>query len=226
MLYVDRWLVAVNKPSGEIVHRGWARDDTTTMSRTRDALGTLVHPVHRLDRGTSGVILFARDRDTLRAVADTWAQATKRYFALVRGTPADSGTIDHPVKRGEKGPERVPAVTHYRRLGVSTIARCSLVEALPETGRLHQIRRHFKHISHPLIGDVRYGKGDVNRAFRSDHDLYRLALHAASLKLRHPVTGQTLRIEAPIPEDLLLPLDALGLRASLSEARAETQVRS
>ena len=123
----------------------------------------------------------------------------------------DEGTIDHPVKKGEKGPERVPAVTRFVRRGVSPHARCSLVEAMPKTGRLHQIRRHFKHISHPLIGDVRYGKGDINRTYRSAWNLHRLALHAWRIRLTHPMTAEWLEIVAPMPADLAGPLEALGL---------------
>jgi tRNA pseudouridine65 synthase len=140
---------------------------------------------------------------------------TKRYLALVRGNPPAEGTIDHAVRKGERGDERVAAVTHFVRLGVSPHARCALVEVVPETGRLHQIRRHFKHISHHLVGDVRYGKGDVNRAFRGEWNLHRLALHAWRVDLQHPVTGAPLTIVAPIPDDLGMVLAALGLAGAL-----------
>ena len=123
----------------------------------------------------------------------------KRYLALVRGITPEAGVIDHPLPRSREGP-RVPAVTEYRRL--ATFERYSLVEAFPKTGRLHQIRRHFKHISHPLIGDVRYGKGEHNRYFRERFGLHRLALHAAELAFVHPTTGEKLRIDAPLPEEL------------------------
>lgn len=211
MLFVDTWLVAVNKPSGEIVHPGWARDVSTTLSRTRDALGERLFPAHRLDRGTSGVVLFSRDAVTARKLQESWPRVAKHYLALVRGTPPSSGTIDHPVRQGEHTEARVPAVTHFTRLGVSPHARCSLVLARPETGRLHQIRRHFKHISHPLVGDVRYGKGDVNRAFRATVALHRLALHAHRVELTHPITGAALDLWAPLPDDLGEPLTELAL---------------
>jgi tRNA pseudouridine65 synthase len=212
LLHIDRWLIAVNKPSGELVHPGWARGEVTTMARVRDAVGERVHPVHRLDRGTSGVLLFARNKDTLRALQARWSEAEKTYLALVRGRPPEEGVIDHAVRRGERGHERVPAVTRFVRRGVSPVARCSLVEATPLTGRLHQIRRHFKHISHPLIGDVRYGKGAINRAFRSDYELHRLALHAARLRFIHPDSGVAMAVHAPLPDDLGRPLERLGLR--------------
>lgn len=221
-LYLDAWLVAVNKPSGELVHPGWARGEETTMARVRDALGARVHPAHRLDRGTSGVVLFARDPAAARALNEGWPAVNKRYLALVRGAPPERATIDHPVRKGEHGDERVPAVTHFVRLGVSPHARCALVDVTLDTGRLHQIRRHFKHISHPLIGDVRYGKGDINRAFRERWNLHRLALHAWRVELAHPTTGAALDIVAPVPDDLGRVLSALGLAAALPPRLALT----
>jgi tRNA pseudouridine65 synthase len=116
--------------------------------------------------------------------------------------------IDHPLSRSPGGP-RVPAVTEFRRLGV--FERYAWMEVVPRTGRLHQIRRHFKHISHPLIGDVRYGKGEHNRLFRERFGLHRLALHALELAFAHPEDGQPVRIVAPVPEDLAGPLAAMGL---------------
>ena len=211
MLYLDQWLVAVSKPSGELVHPGWARGEVTTMHRVRDALGQRVHPLHRLDRGTSGVVLFARDRDTARSMSAAWSTIDKHYLALVRGTPPAEGVIDHPVKKGERGPERIDAVTRFTRLAVSPEARCALIHATPRTGRLHQIRRHFKHISHPLVGDVRYGKGDVNRTFRAAYNLHRLALHAFRIDLRHPQTGAPLSLVARVPDDFAGALRALRL---------------
>jgi tRNA pseudouridine65 synthase len=135
----------------------------------------------------------------------------KRYLALVRGIPPESGVIDHPIPRDEDGP-RVPALTEFRRLAV--FERYALVEARPRTGRRHQIRRHFKHLSHPLIGDVRYGKGEHNRLFRDRFGLHRLALHALELAFEHPETGETVQIVAPVPEDLAGPLRAMGISLS------------
>ena len=135
-------------------------------------------------------------------------EVEKRYLALVRGIPPEEGVIDHPVPRAPGGP-RVPAVTRFRRL--ATFERYALVEARPSTGRWHQIRRHFKHLSHPLIGDVRYGKGEHNRLFRERFGLHRLALHALELAFEHPHTGERLRIVAPVPEDLAGPLRAMGM---------------
>jgi tRNA pseudouridine65 synthase len=212
ILHHDEVLLAVNKPSGMAVHRGWSREREPALQRARDLAGRRVHLVHRLDRGTSGALLFAFDPEITRRMQERFetGEVTKRYIALVRGMVPESGVIDHPVPRAPEGP-RVPAVTEYRRL--ATFERYSLVEALPRTGRLHQIRRHFKHISHPVIGDVRYGKGEHNRLFRERFGLHRLALHALELAFDHPKTGERLRIVAPVPEDLAGPLRAMGMEA-------------
>ena len=213
ILYRDDDLVVVNKPSGMIVHRGWARDPVVAMTVARDLLGRRVYPVHRLDRGTSGALLFALDPGIARRLQEAFEAGgiEKRYLALVRGIPAEEGVIDYPLPRQGDRPDapRVPAVTRFRRLG--TFERYALVEAIPETGRSHQIRRHFKHISHPLIGDVQFGKGEHNRLFRERFGLHRLALHARELAFAHPRTGVAVRVLAPLPDDLAGPLAAMGL---------------
>jgi tRNA pseudouridine65 synthase len=213
ILYRDDDLVVANKPSGMIVHRGWARDPVVAMTVVRDLLGRRVYPVHRLDRGTSGALLFALEPGIARRLQEAFEGGgiEKRYLALVRGIPPEEGVIDHPLPREGDRPEapRVRAVTRFRRLG--TFERYALVEAIPETGRSHQIRRHFKHISHPLIGDVQFGKGEHNRLFRERFGLHRLALHARELAFAHPRTGVAMRVLAPIPDDLAGPLRAMGL---------------
>ncbi len=214
LLYRDDRLAVVDKPSGMVVHRGWARDRVVAMTAARDLLGRRVYPVHRLDRGTSGCLAFALDPETARRLQEEFeaGRVGKRYLALVRGIPPEEGVIDHPLQRegARRDAPRVPAVTRFRRLG--TFERYALVEAVPETGRGHQIRRHFKHISHPLIGDVEYGKGEHNRLFRARFGLHRLALHALGLAFTHPWTGEPLRFESPVPPDLAGPLAAMGLR--------------
>jgi tRNA pseudouridine65 synthase len=210
VLFRDEVLLAVDKPSGLAVHRGAARDRVFALQTVRDQVGRHVHAVHRLDRATSGVLLFALDPVTARRMQEKFeaGEVAKRYLALVRGIPPEAGVIDHPVPRDEEGP-RVPAITEFRRLAV--FERYALVEARPLTGRRHQIRRHFKHLSHPLIGDVRYGKGEHNRLFRERFGLHRLALHAVELAFPHPGTGEPLRITAPVPEELAGPLRAMGM---------------
>jgi tRNA pseudouridine65 synthase len=209
LLFVDAHVVVANKPSGLLVHRGWDDDDDVALFRVRDAVGEHVHPVHRLDRGTSG---FAWTRDAAAALARVFedGRVEKRYIALVRGTPPDSGVVDYAIQKKEGGP-RVPAVTRFRLIVTSTVDRCSLVLAMPETGRLHQIRRHLRHINHPLVGDVRHGSGEINRRFRAQYNLWRLGLHAQHIAFDHPITAERIAVTATVPEDFGGPLAALGL---------------
>jgi tRNA pseudouridine65 synthase len=209
-LYRDDALVGVAKPSGMAVHRGWSRERIVVLTEVRNRLGRPVFPVHRLDRATSGALVLALDPGTARGLQEQFIAGgvAKRYLALVRGIPPEQGVIDHPVPRSPHGP-RVPAVTEFRRL--ATFERYALLEVVPRTGRLHQIRRHLKHVSHPLIGDVRYGKGEHNRLFRDRFGLHRLALHALELAFDHPADGRRLRLVAPVPEDLAGPLRAMGM---------------
>ena len=172
-------------------------------------IGAPVHAIHRLDRGTSGVLLFALDPDAARYMQAEFeaTRVVKRYLALVRGPMVAPCVLDHPVPQREGG-ERVAALTEFTPLAHS--GRWTLVEARPHTGRLHQIRRHLKHLSHHVVGDVRYGKGDVNRFFRENYGLNRLALHAFSLELKCP-EGNQLVLQADVPPDLCHALEKLGM---------------
>ncbi|MBL9101108.1 MAG: pseudouridylate synthase [Myxococcales bacterium] len=220
ILHRDDALVAVDKPAGLAVHRGWADDEDVLLQRVRDAVGAWVYPVHRLDRGASGVILFALSSAHAAALQAQWTAGavSKKYLAIVRGAPPDAAVIDHPIPRSEDGP-RVPAVTAIRTL--HRAGRYAVVAAAPRTGRLHQIRRHLKHISCPLIGDVRYGKGEHNRLFRERHDLHRLALHARVLRLAHPTTGEPLIVSAPVPDDLARAFAGLDAPPALLDDRLD-----
>jgi tRNA pseudouridine65 synthase len=221
ILHRDDLLLAVDKPSGMLVHRGWGRDRVTLVDLVKELLGRdAVHPLHRIDRGTSGVVLFALDPATAAAMREPFetGAVTKRYLALVRGVAPEEGIVDHPIPRREGGP-RVDAATAFRRLAVAELEprSLSLVEAIPGTGRLHQVRRHMKHAGHPVIGDANYGVGALNRELAERYGLGRLALHAGSLALNHPVTGARLEIVSPVPEDLAVPLARIfgaGLRLS------------
>ena len=220
ILFRDDRLVAVDKPAGMLVHRTplAARDERFVLQTLRDRLGRHVFPVHRLDRGTSGVLLFALDADTARRLTESFeAKAVrKRYVALVRGWPATAGEIDHPLARldedlpsTDRGVSDAPqpALTRYRRLATLEVAvalggphptsRYALLSLWPETGRQHQLRRHLKHASHPIIGDATYGKGVHNRWWAQQLGIARLWLHAAALQLPHPHSGEPLCIEAP-----------------------------
>lgn len=214
ILHRDEHLIAVDKPSGVVVHHGWGREGRSLVGLVRDLVDhAQVRGVHRLDRGTSGVIVFGLSLDATRLLAEDMRAGRweKRYVALVRGTAPEAVTVDHAIQR-KRGGERVPARTHFRRLATAeTRPRAtSLVEAILETGRLHQVRRHIRHIDHPVIGDANYGDNKVNRALAEAYDLRRLALHATSLTLPHPVTREDLVLTAPIPEDLGGPLRRMG----------------
>ncbi len=215
ILYEDEALLAVDKPSGMLVHRGMGRDRVTLCDLVAGRSSGPAHPVHRLDRGTSGVLIFAKSSSVARLLADQLQgdEVTKKYVAIVRGRPPKSGDIDHPVPSREGGP-RVPARSTFRTL--ETLAteprHSSIVEVTPLTGRFHQVRRHLKSLSHPVIGDANYGRGDLNRAFRWRYGLGRLALHALRYELWHPETGQRLVFFAPLPADLAGPMKRMGTK--------------
>jgi len=206
----------VNKPPGLLVHRTGldAGETQFALQLLRDQLGRPVWPAHRLDKGTSGVLLFALDAAIARLLGqqfETGAAMQKTYRAVVRGWPATEGLIDHPLKRmrddARAGREEVQAAqTHYRTLahyelplphGAFATTRCALMELQPLTGRRHQLRRHMKHMAHPIIGDATHGKGPLNRAVAEFLGLQRLWLHALQLELKHPVSGVPLCMEAP-----------------------------
>ena len=210
VLYRDEWLIVVDKPSGLLVHRGWDKDPVTLADIVRDQIVKQpVFALHRLDRGTSGPVMFALQSETARTMQEKMqaGEVRKTYLALVRGPMLEPCTLDHPVP-GKRHGERVPSVTEFRPLAQKE--RWTLVEAKPRSGRLHQIRRHLKHLSHPIVGDVRYGKGDVNRFFRDHYNLCRLALHCLEVEFQHP-TGKILCLQAPLPEDLRDPFTRLGI---------------
>ena len=230
ILWQDAHLVAVYKPAGWLVHRtGLDAGETRIVLQTlRDQLGgTRVHPVHRLDKGTCGVLLFALDAETARAMTEafTGRHVRKRYLALVRGWAPGEAQVDHPLVPEDEGIDAPaqPALTRFRRLARTELdvafdarfptTRASLVEAIPETGRRHQLRRHLKHLGHPILGDATHGKGPLNRWWAPRLGAARLWLHAWSLEFTHPATGGPVRIASglepgsrlpagPIPADL------------------------
>lgn len=214
VLYCDAHLVIVNKPSGLAAHRGWSGDHGDyVLTRVRDAVGQRVHLVHRLDRATSGAIALVRDAALVEPLQRAFQEGRvdKAYLALTRGPLPEYTLVDYALPRGEsRKSERVPAQTEFRCLRVFE-GRYALIEARPLTGRLHQIRRHLSHLRRPILGDTTYGDGKENRLFRERFGLRRLALHAHRLRLPHPVTGEPVEVEAPLPPDLAGPLSAMGL---------------
>lgn len=211
LLYRDEALVVVDKPAGLIVHRGWAQDEVTVLSLLRDLLGHWVYPAHRLDRGTSGALIFANTAEVAGQLGEAFAadRVHKRYLALVRGRAPDQALIDHPLAK-EPGKPKMPSQTRMARLFNAAVRneltdverQYSWVEAFPLTGRAHQVRRHLKHLSHPIIGDVRYGKSEHNHLFQRRFGLTRMALHAERVSFAHPISGELLEVCAPLPDDL------------------------
>ena len=241
VLYRDTQLIAIAKPSGLLVHRTVLdRHETRfAVQMLRDQIGQHVHPVHRLDRGTSGVLLFALDRETAKAMSAQFEnqRIDKTYLAVVRGHPEASGRIDHPLIRqfddyefrsSEQSAVAQEAVTHYRRLAVCELphrvdrypsSRYALLELKPETGRRHQLRRHLKHLSHPIIGDATYGKGRHNRLFQALFACHRMLLACLEMRVTHPYSGETLVLRAPLAPDFCSVLKALNWEAELAAAR-------
>jgi tRNA pseudouridine65 synthase len=221
VLWRDSRAVVVDKPAGMIVHRGWANDAEPLLQAVRDLVLAYVFPIHRLDRGASGAVLFALDQDAARTLGSAFAEGRvdKRYLAVTRGHPPEHLVIDHPIPSEPGGP-RVGAITEIWRREI--FGRYALVEASPQTGRLHQIRRHLKHIACPLVGDVKYGKGEHNRLWRDTHGLARLALHAARLSFPHPSSGERIDVEAHLPTDMARAIESarfLSGQRALEEQR-------
>jgi tRNA pseudouridine65 synthase len=217
ILYQDADLVAIDKPAGLLVHPSGldAHEDRTALKLLRNQIGERLWPLHRLDKATSGVLLFARNAGAARewGLAFEQGRVAKRYVALVRGWPEPAGEIDQPLARDpelpSEGQVRLPAATRYRRLecfdwpfsadGRHPTSRYALMEVEPLTGRRHQIRRHFKHIAHPLVGDTTHGKGAHNRAVAAWLGVHRLWLHSQAMELE--TASGSIRIEAkPGPE--------------------------
>jgi tRNA pseudouridine65 synthase len=215
ILYRDDYLAAVYKPPGLLVHRTGldAGETRFALQLLRDQLGQPVWPVHRLDKGTSGVLLFALDAQTASALGrhfEAGEGLRKTYRAVVRGWPADEGLIDHPLRRmpDDMRTEREAvqdALTRFRTLeryelplpqGGFATTRCALLELQPLTGRRHQLRRHCKHMAHPIVGDATHGKGPLNRTLAAFLGEQRLWLHAVRLAMTHPVSGAGLELSA------------------------------
>jgi len=241
ILYRDEHYVAIDKPSGLLVHRSPIdRHETRfVVQLLRDQLGQYVYPIHRLDKPTSGVLLFALSSEAARAMADIiHSEAVqKTYWAIVRGFTQEAGSIDHPLSYqaddlADKDKRQLPpaqsALTHYRRLATVELpvfvdkypqTRYSWVELNPITGRRHQLRRHMKHIGHPIIGDARHGKGIHNRFFQQTYGAHRLMLMAQKLVWQHPYTNETICCEATMDQAFINVFNAFEWQApSLNES--------
>lgn len=234
ILYRDPHLVAVHKPAGLLVHRSQVDVHATEncMSRLRDQIGQWVYPIHRLDRPVSGILLFALDPEMAHRLSRAFIarETQKTYLALVRGYCQSEELINYPLKeeldqatdaRADPGKPAKEALTHYTRLSTIEIpepvgrypsARYSLISLHPITGRKHQLRRHMKHIFHPIIGDTTHGDGHHNRFFRDRFESSTLMLAATALELQHPVSGKPLHLQTRPDPSFLSTLDKIGMR--------------
>ncbi len=222
ILYRDDHYVVIHKPANLLMHRSpISRDQVFVLQTLRDQIGQRVYPVHRLDRATSGVLVFGLSSEAARRLVEQFEARTvsKEYWALARGWVDDSGSIDHPVtdEDGNKQPRN--AVTHYRCLQRVELpvmvdryptSRYSLVSVEPETGRRQQIRKHFKHISHHLIGDTTHGNGKHNRFFRETFAIHRLMLISRRLGFRHPYNQQQIERVADVEDEWKRLFSAFG----------------
>ncbi len=232
ILYQSDDLVAIDKPSGIKVHRGVCdpRDEAFVLQRLRDQIGKRLYPVHRLDRPTSGVLVFALTPGAARSLAKSFArhEVRKTYLAVVRGYTAENGEIDRPLRKDprQKGKDarRQAALTRYVRLDTAELpiavgpyatSRYSLVQVSPRTGRMHQIRRHLCHLAHPVIGDRQYGDNKHNRSFKERWQCERLLLAATELTLPLPGSRTRHNIVAPISGAFNAIIRMLGWQASL-----------
>ncbi len=241
ILYRDEHVIAVTKPAGLLVHRsGIDRHETRfALQLVRDQIGQRVYPVHRLDKPTSGVLLFALHKEAAARLtaAFTGREVSKRYWAVVRGYTEAELRIDYPLREeldaasdalARQGKSAQAAITECRTLATAELphpvgryatCRCSLIEITPLTGRKHQIRRHMKHVFHPIVGDTTHGDGKVNRVFRDHLNCPRLLLAATCLSFPHPSTGEKLTIASPVREGFRALIVRLGWEATLVEER-------
>ena len=238
IIYQDEHLVAIHKPAGMLVHRSEldANEQRVVLQLLGEQLGVHLFPVHRLDKATSGMLLFALSSNTARLIQNSFEnhRIFKTYIAIVRGHCETTGVINHALseKRDQRRAGTLvaqrewpgkEAETSYQRLLTTEVpiacgryqqSRYSLVALFPKTGRRHQLRRHMKHINHPIIGDTTYGQGQHNRLFRQHFDSHRLLLCAYRLVFEHPVHQTPLELSTEIDADFMSVTEALGWRAN------------
>ena len=239
ILYQDEYLVAVNKPANMLVHRSMIdrRETVFVMQTLRNQLGQHVFPLHRLDKPTSGVLLFALSSEVAAKMAPQFANdsISKTYWAIVRGYMPEAGHIDYALKEkldkiaDKKAKQDKPAQeaqTDYRCLAQVELpipvrphpsSRYSLVELKPLTGRKHQLRRHMSHLSHPIVGDTTHGDGKHNQMFRDKLSARQLMLSARTLVFEHPETQEKIKVSAPLDEVWTSVLTQLGWQSFLDQ---------
>ncbi|RYY06641.1 MAG: pseudouridylate synthase [Sphingobacteriaceae bacterium] len=221
ILFRDEYLIAINKPHGLLVHRSAIARDVHefALQLLKNQIGQWVNPVHRIDRKTAGILLFALDKETEKAMQQQFAEnkVQKKYLAIVRGHTPDQQEIDYPLRK-ENGTLQ-DAFTAYKTLrraeldvalGAHPTSRYSLVEAKPETGRMHQLRKHFSHIFHPIIGDRTHGCNKQNRMFKQTWEMDTMLLHASEVSFLHPITNVQVQIRATLQPEFLRMMQLMG----------------
>lgn len=226
ILFEDENLIAINKPHGLLVHRSpIARNaETFAIQELRDQIEQRVYPVHRLDRKTSGVLLFTKQPDLVAPMQAQFSEKTvkKTYWAILRGYTEDKGFIDYALVNDKgKVQEAQTAYTTLAKteidvpLGKFNTSRYSWVEAKPATGRMHQLRKHFAHILHPIIGDRPHGCNKQNKLFLEKWNMGTMLLHARVLEINHPIKNEPLQITADTSDEFKRAFQFLGFESSL-----------
>ena len=223
IIYQDEHYIAINKPAGLLVHRTSLATDSKefALQILRNQINRHVYPCHRLDRKTSGALLFAKSPEANSKMQKCFAdnEVSKTYLAIVRGFTEDTGIIDYPLKTDNGKFQE--AITHYKTLaktevnlpfGKHSTSRYSLVEVKPQTGRMHQIRKHFAHILHPIIGDRPHGCNKQNKLFKERWNMSTMLLHSSSLEFTHPFSGESINIQAPLSPEFTRMLKELNLQ--------------
>lgn len=221
ILFQDDYLVAINKPRNLLVHRSpIAKEiEENTIQILRNQLGVRVYPVHRLDRKTTGVLLFALDKEVLKQLNESFAtrQVDKKYLAIVRGYTPEEMHIDYDLTNDNGVKQN--AITDFKTLqqreinmpfGKHLTSRYSLVEMQPETGRQHQLRKHFKHIFHPILGSRPHGCNKQNKLWLEQHELMGMMLHAHELRFKHPITQENIQLTASLDAEFLAYNKVIG----------------
>ena len=221
IVYQDDHIIAINKPHGLLVHRSSIASDAKefALQLLRDQINRYVSPVHRLDRKTGGLLLFAFEKEVEIALHKQFQEGLvkKKYLAILRGYAPDSQDIDYPlVKENGMIQEAFTSFITLKRaeldipFGQHPTSRYSLVEAAPTTGRMHQLRKHFAHIFYPIIGDRKHGCNKQNKFFKEQWDMTTMLLHASELSFTHPVTNVQIDLTAPVHDEFKRVMDLMG----------------
>lgn len=237
IIHEDEQLIVLNKPNNLLVHHSYyARNirEKSLAQLVREHVNGKVFPAHRLDRKTSGIMVFAKQKETAQFIQKQFeeAQVKKRYLALVRGFVEESGIIDTPIKDEKRRSKE--ALTSYKLIEQTEVdiavdpyptARYSLIELHPKTGRTHQLRKHMNKISHPIIGDTKYGNRHHNHMFQDKFGHSLMYLHAQRIEFEHPNLGPV-TYEAPLPSFWVKDLRELGFKSVLASIKHDQPIQS